>query len=121
MNCFEHRDRAAIGVCCGCGRGLCEECVSDVQERLACKGKCEERVKLSSQIVDNHKSVMANTNKQIRVVSLFLFGLGIIFAILAIMSFRQDGLNRAWFPGGCAIFLLIVGVLRSRGKMKYTE
>jgi hypothetical protein len=45
VNCFVHRDRPAVGLCLDCNRGVCAECAAEVDDALACRGRCEGRVK----------------------------------------------------------------------------
>ncbi len=45
MNCFAHRDRPAVGLCLDCNRGVCAECAAEVEDAIACRGRCEGRVK----------------------------------------------------------------------------
>jgi hypothetical protein len=52
MICFYHNDMAAVGVCKSCNRGLCADCAADEGSGLACKGRCEERVKQTTAMVD---------------------------------------------------------------------
>jgi hypothetical protein len=44
MRCYYHNASEAIGVCKFCHRGLCAKCASDVDDALACKGRCEKQV-----------------------------------------------------------------------------
>src|SRR5437660_197873 len=54
MNCFNHRELPAVGLCKSCGKALCEACVAEVRDGLACKGKCEERVGMINRMIDQH-------------------------------------------------------------------
>ena len=58
MDCFNHPDRSAVGVCKSCGRGLCHDCAVDSPNGLSCKG-CEARVRLMNKIIDNNAKVMS--------------------------------------------------------------
>jgi hypothetical protein len=44
MKCFYHPQIDAVATCKNCNKGLCLECVSDVGNGVACKGKCESQV-----------------------------------------------------------------------------
>lgn len=44
MKCFQHRQADAIGACKNCGRGLCDGCLADLGDGLACAGRCEKQV-----------------------------------------------------------------------------
>ena len=46
MKCYEHLSDDAVGLCLSCGRGLCRACAAEVVRGLACRGRCEERVRL---------------------------------------------------------------------------
>ncbi len=43
MNCFNHQDKPAVGLCQSCGKGLCEACLAELPNGLACKGSCEKQ------------------------------------------------------------------------------
>lgn len=45
MNCYYHPGVPAIGLCKNCQKGLCQDCVVDVGNGLACKDRCETQVK----------------------------------------------------------------------------
>ena len=51
MNCFYHRDVAAVGICKNCNRGLCGECAKVVGEGLACADRCETSVAAINQLL----------------------------------------------------------------------
>lgn len=46
MNCFYHQDTEAVGVCKSCQKGLCSSCAVDLEQGLACLGKCEADVRV---------------------------------------------------------------------------
>jgi hypothetical protein len=41
MNCFNHPDVPAVGICKACQKGLCMECVVDLGHGIACKNHRE--------------------------------------------------------------------------------
>lgn len=45
MRCFNHPEREAVGICKECQKGLCPECLTDLDDAIACKNKHEEKVK----------------------------------------------------------------------------
>jgi len=45
MNCFYHPGAPAVGVCKNCFRGVCGECSAPEMEGVACRGRCEEKVR----------------------------------------------------------------------------
>jgi len=36
MNCFNHPDRAAVGICAVCRKAICRECVARSSPRIVC-------------------------------------------------------------------------------------
>lgn len=44
MECFEHANSPAVGICRVCGRGVCHGCVRDTGHGLACSDACEKEV-----------------------------------------------------------------------------
>lgn len=51
MKCFYHPQSDAVGICKSCSKGLCRECAVDVGDGIACKDKCENRVKMTNELV----------------------------------------------------------------------
>ena|SRR6266446_2205750 len=45
MNCYNHQERPAVGMCMNCGRGLCPDCVKRVVGRTSCAGSCAEELR----------------------------------------------------------------------------
>jgi hypothetical protein len=84
MNCFNHADRSAVGICKSCGKGLCRDCAIDLQDGLACKGRCESRVRVMNQIADNNARVLSVTRLQARAGDLMRIVLGAVLILLAI-------------------------------------
>jgi hypothetical protein len=41
MNCINHANIAAVGICKVCGRALCRDCLVETAGGIACKGRCE--------------------------------------------------------------------------------
>lgn len=54
MNCFYHPTTKAAGVCVNCGRGLCPACAEEAGGRLTCGGACGKRIRLLTQMENEH-------------------------------------------------------------------
>lgn len=53
MNCYKHDNILAVGVCLGCGRAVCAECVQTGGSRkLACSTECESAIFANDAAVD---------------------------------------------------------------------
>lgn len=81
MNCFNHGDRPAVGICKSCGKGLCRECLTELRRGLACKGACESRAELIDQMIDNNIRMVSAARLQVRIgaLSSILLGAGLLF------------------------------------------
>lgn len=44
MKCFQHTGSDALGICRGCGKGVCAQCARELPFGLACSDPCSERV-----------------------------------------------------------------------------
>jgi hypothetical protein len=54
MNCFNHAESAAVGMCKHCCKGVCSVCVVDTGDGLACEGKCAEHVRTLNRLISNN-------------------------------------------------------------------
>ncbi len=122
MNCFNHNDRAAVGICKSCGKGLCRECATELQDGLACKGVCEPRVKLMGRIVDNNSRVLFATRAQTRLGGIMTIVLGVLFVILALWSgVRGEDMFSVAMFGLPGFAFLAYGVVRLSRKSQYPD
>ncbi|MBK8187855.1 MAG: hypothetical protein IPK77_11785 [Cellvibrio sp.] len=57
MNCFEHKENSAVGICKACNKAVCSTCAKDTGNGLACSEKCEIEVSHLNQIVAKSKLI----------------------------------------------------------------
>jgi len=116
MNCYYHSEKTAVGICKSCGRGLCVDCAADIQDGLACKGRCEERAQKINSIINNNSRVLAVSNTQLRRNMIFMVVTGLLFAILGgiYMSLADAGSFGGIFVGLGVVFIV-------RGIASYTR
>jgi len=84
MNCFYHSEKAAVGICKSCGRGLCMDCAADIQNGLACKDRCEERAARINKIIDRNPQMIAAANTQVLTQKIVLLLLGLVIMGLGV-------------------------------------
>jgi hypothetical protein len=96
VECYYHRSVAAVGICRNCGRGLCPECAVDLNDGLACRARCEDKVRRSIALVD-----AANRQRKTPGTTLFLGVTGLVIVGLGALLFRDGGHG----PG--ALFVLL--------------
>ena len=57
MNCFEHKETVAVGICKACNKAVCAACAIDTGNGLACCALCETEVMHINQIVAKSKQI----------------------------------------------------------------
>jgi hypothetical protein len=122
MKCFYHNSIDAVAICKNCSRGLCTECVSEVENGVVCKNRCEpaieeinamlkknrEMMAKSGAIVDRSKSLVAS-NRQVYVgLAIFLGCTGIMF--LVVTPFLIDKVRYITLPAGIlfSVFAILI-------------
>lgn len=116
VNCFNHPDRVALGLCKSCGRGLCRDCLAELQDGLACKGRCEQRVTLINRIIDSNRQVLAVARSNTRSAVVLLFVMGGLFLLLALGSLLAGKVAAGLFPLAIGLAFCLLAGLRLRSK-----
>jgi hypothetical protein len=136
MNCFNHRDKPAIGICKSCGKGLCGDCVAELPNVLACKDSCEKQVDLIGRHTDSDAETKSDAKWRLCDTRVRSFFAGIFFAValgvcIVAVYFEKDNPLIAylalviWLIAYSAfgvlwgIYELIAGIFRMRRKLKY--
>lgn len=102
MNCFYHPTLPALGVCKHCQRGLCQECITEVDDSLVCKNHHEEQV-AGLNLLEKHNLLQAKrVGSNYRRNAIFYFLSGSLFAGFGFYQLRFAGLQ--------ALFLLFIGL-----------
>jgi hypothetical protein len=102
MQCFYHPDRPALGICAHCQRGICAECLTLVEDRLACGGRHEEQVRAAYQVL-RRNMVQGRRMGSGYIRNAIFYGLvGALFAAFGVMQYRFLGLQ--------AIFFMLIGL-----------
>ena len=76
MNCFNHSDVPANGLCKHCFKGLCADCATDLEHGLACKGKHETEVEAVRAMVTraNRQQAAQRGNRYLSPIFFAVFG-----------------------------------------------
>jgi hypothetical protein len=99
--CYYHPDHPAVGVCKHCGRGLCADCATLVDDTLACKDRHEQQVR-GLNLVAERGILQAKRVGAGYLRNAIFYGLvGILFAGFGWMQYRFLGLQ--------AIFFILIG------------
>lgn len=78
MKCFYHQTSFAIGSCKNCGKGLCKKCAVDLSDGLACRHRCEEKVKDVIAMIERGKNTHTKASKIYRDQAIWLVVMGVI-------------------------------------------
>ncbi len=57
MQCFQHQEKASVGLCKACQKAVCSSCAIDTGRGLACSAKCAVEVNAMSEIIDRSKQI----------------------------------------------------------------
>jgi hypothetical protein len=109
MNCFNHRERAAVAVCKACGKGLCPDCLSQVGSSVACQGSCEKRVAVLDNLIDARLRILAF----IPLYCSLLIASGLLFLIWGLLSYSADNAGGSFLAVLLGVLLSGAGVIAS--------
>jgi hypothetical protein len=112
MNCFQHPQTPAVGVCKHCARGLCPECAVDEGFGLACKDRCEAEVKAVTQIIERSKKMYGKTSA-VYIRGAFLYGLMGLFFLAFPFIFHDTPVELHYLFTGMGILFLFGAVLNA--------
>ncbi|SRR5258708_4708200 len=79
MKCFYHPDRDAVAICKNCNRGLCQEDAVVVGDGIACKDKCEDKVRQLNALLDRNIATVQRAGTTYSLNSLLYVIMGIVF------------------------------------------
>jgi len=114
MNCYYHPNQSAIGICKHCQRGLCNDCVAEVDDSLACKDRHEEQVHALETLTARNLLQAKRVGSVYRRNAIFYSLVGVLFAGFGLLQIR-------WL-GWQGIFLMAIGLfLLLAATMNYLE
>ncbi|HNJ14877.1 MAG TPA: hypothetical protein PKL78_08105 [Anaerolineales bacterium] len=97
MNCFYHPGQPAVGMCKYCQRGVCSDCAAVVDDRLACKGRHEEKVRQLAQLSERNL-LQSQHIQSVYMRNAIFYGLvGSAFAGFGLWQLKWLGLQAALF------------------------
>ncbi len=118
MVCYYHPERAAVGICKHCGRGLCLECTALVEDSLACKDRHEEQVRGSNLSAERAVQQARRIGSGYIRNTVFYGMVGLLFAGFGWMPYRFLGLQAVFFIL-IGLFLLYAAVANFLESRKY--
>ncbi|HEY5984102.1 MAG TPA: hypothetical protein VIU38_11580 [Anaerolineales bacterium] len=105
MICYNHPERAAIGMCRHCQRGICMECAALVDDVLACHSRHEKHVGAAN-------LAAAHLNLQAQRIGVGYARNGVFYGLVAIV-FVGLGVSQIRFLGPQALSFILIGIFLS--------
>jgi len=102
MRCYNHPERQALGTCKYCHRGLCADCLTLVDDSLACKDRHEGQVSGLNLLEGRNLLQARRIGSNYRRNAVFYFLSGALFAGFGLYQYRFAGLQ--------ALFLIFIGL-----------
>lgn len=108
MNCFNHPQHSALGICRVCCKGLCADCTADLGHSLACKGLHEDDAAAVNALTVRSTRLFKATRKS-RFLGPLFFGIcGLVFMVDGL---RQDVIFNFASYLGAAFIVFSVAML----------
>ena len=107
MHCFNHPEIEAVAICKNCNKGLCKECIAELENGIACKNTCVEEVKALNALITKNKKAYGRTAGTFY-RNAFIYGsLGMVFIVWGL---TENYLRNFLLPAGI-IFLIGAGFM----------
>ncbi len=115
MNCYNHRTIPAVATCKNCCKGLCPECLTEVENGIACTTTCVDEVKTLNALINNNKK---STDRVAGIYNRNAF----IYAALGLLffysGFRYNDLRVYGIAAGCIFLIGAILMLNTARKYK---
>lgn len=92
MKCFNHADIDAVGICKNCNKGLCQDCLTEVDNGIACTDSCVDEVKQVNELIDRNKQAYKTASAAHKRNSWLFGGIGMVFLIFGLQNDGATGL-----------------------------
>jgi len=81
MKCYNHTNIDAVGICKNCNKGLCKDCLTEVENGIACTSSCVDEVYKVNALINRSKNAYKTTGgAHLRnAYMLGIMGIGFIF------------------------------------------
>jgi hypothetical protein len=122
MNCFEHRQSAAVAACRCCGKGLCPDCVQETgPTSIVCGAACAEEVKrqLDLQNLAARQVGLGARGGANPTYVMAYFAIGAVMTVLALYNIlvRDEPIDRNYYLVAFGALMIAIGfVARNRSR-----
>ncbi len=91
MVCYYHPDKAALGLCKYCQRGLCSDCAASAGDSLACRGLHEDQVRALEALLQRNLLQAKRTGSDYVRNTIFYGLVGTLFTLFGFSQLRWLG------------------------------
>lgn len=123
MLCFNHQNTQAIALCAGCLKSVCSECRCEIESITSCQSDlCKERIFNNCKINERAEKIygIGKGKKGLPIQGLFLFLLGILFAISdIILYYHHKYFTYLGILGGCLFIFAGLYQLLRKDRLNY--
>lgn len=118
MRCYKHPPTEAVAVCAYCGRGLCRECLVDLNApRAVCSDSCATALSRAEHALE---AVLRQTVQSARASAFYCYLCGGLSALAAVVAwFMLPSPFLILFTSGCAVALIFSGFWYGRAAGKH--
>lgn len=105
MNCYNHQDKTAVGICPACHKGICKECGSKSEIFSCNKNLCLEFAQKISNIVNINVSQVKKANKNLKKSYITDALGGLFFVVMGCLFYSDDVAFGLTFMGFGFVFI----------------
>lgn len=84
MKCYHTPEHDAVGICKNCNKGLCINCLTEVNNSIACTSTCIEEVIELDKLINRNKTSYKSTSDAYKKNAYIYGSLGIAFIIFGL-------------------------------------
>ena len=106
MNCFNHIDVAACGICKHCQKAVCKSCLELVDGSVSCKGSCEKQVQVLNQIIEKSSQSLTTTESVYIRNAFFGVLMGLLFSGFGVFSYFRNGNTFSYFMMALGVIMI---------------
>jgi hypothetical protein len=115
MNCYNHQNVPAVAICKNCNKGLCPECLTEVENGIACTATCIEEVKSINALIKSNKTLTGRAKGTYYRTIFIYFAMSLLFFYSA---FLYPDLKFYMLPAGGIFLFMSLLTLNAARKYK---
>jgi hypothetical protein len=115
MNCYNHRSVPAVAICKNCNKGLCPDCLTEVDNGIACTATCVEDVNTINKLINTNKGSTARVAGSYTRTAFIYGAMGLLFLYTA---WEYNDMKIYGIVAGSIFLIGAALTLNSAGKYK---